>query len=53
MWICPYCGNKEGMIFEDEQMSGMLCLSPDCGRVDLRDPKELRIDDEYWAESDF
>lgn len=36
MWICPYCGGDEGQPFHDDQLSGVLCLAPDCGRFDAR-----------------
>lgn len=53
MWTCPYCGNQHGMIFEDSQMTGVLCLHPDCGRMDQQDYQEIRSNPELWAESDF
>lgn len=53
MWTCPYCGNKNGMIFEDQQMSGMLCLHPECGRVEELNRDALRADREEWADSDM
>ncbi|WCK56134.1 hypothetical protein PP175_09590 [Aneurinibacillus sp. Ricciae_BoGa-3] len=32
MWKCHYCGSEDGMPYKDRNLSGMLCLAPDCGR---------------------
>lgn len=32
MWTCSYCGKDQGMYYKDQQLEGMLCLEPDCGR---------------------
>ncbi|MGN7470162.1 hypothetical protein [Brevibacillus sp. SAFN-007a] len=32
MWVCPYCGGNHGLPFHDDQLTGVLCLSADCGR---------------------
>jgi len=48
MWTCPYCGGTAGQPFHDNQLNGMLCLDPDCGRF-VED--ESRPDD--WVDSDF
>lgn len=53
MWSCPHCGNQHGMMFEDQQMSGMLCMHPDCGRVDVLTAEEIRNNREQWADSDM
>jgi len=34
MWSCPHCGQQAGLPFQDDQLQGMLCLNPDCGRFD-------------------
>ncbi|WP_169729955.1 hypothetical protein [Thermicanus aegyptius] len=39
-WSCPYCGYQHGFYFEDDQLSGMVCLRPECGRFDPFDEKE-------------
>ncbi|MFY0542719.1 hypothetical protein [Brevibacillus sp. H7] len=50
MWTCPYCGGTLGQPFQDDQLRGMLCLQPDCGRfvetkMDLDDGKEWNTSD--------
>ncbi|MCF6093163.1 hypothetical protein L1765_04025 [Microaerobacter geothermalis] len=37
MWSCPFCGSHYGIPFEDQHLRGILCLHPDCGRVDVVD----------------
>ncbi len=32
MWTCRYCGSNQGMYYKDQQLEGMLCLAPECGR---------------------
>jgi len=34
VWTCPHCGGTRGFFFTDENLQGMLCLAPDCGRFD-------------------
>ncbi|NGQ94076.1 hypothetical protein G3578_02670 [Brevibacillus sp. SYP-B805] len=51
MWKCPFCGGSLGQPFQDSQLHGMLCLSPDCGRFDVHDAKEERFAD--WRETDL
>lgn len=49
MWSCPYCGNHTGMPFEDNQLKGMICLHPACGRFNSLQAS----DDENLEDSDF
>ncbi len=51
MWTCPYCGGKLGQPFEDSQLRGMLCLSPDCGRFDASEDGDERLDE--WDVADL
>jgi hypothetical protein len=37
MWSCPYCHSREGLFFRDENLLGVLCLAPDCGRFNELD----------------
>lgn len=37
MWSCPFCGNHNGIRFQDSNLKGMLCMHPDCGRFDELD----------------
>lgn len=30
--MCPFCGSEYGMPYKDNQLTGMLCLHPECGR---------------------
>lgn len=32
MWQCEYCYGRNGMVFKDNNLEGVLCLEPDCGR---------------------
>ncbi len=32
MWKCQFCGNSNGIPYKDQNLEGMLCLAPDCGR---------------------
>lgn len=51
MWMCPYCGSSKGQPFSDAQLSGMLCLNPDCGRFDSTlDAEQVNSD---WDDSDL
>ncbi len=53
MWSCPQCGNHNGMMIEDQQLSSMLCMHPDCGRVDPLDSEEVRASPDHWVDSDM
>ncbi len=51
MWTCPYCGGTVGQPFHDDQLQGMLCLQPDCGRFVETDP--AAGDGSEWDDSDL
>ncbi|GIO00662.1 hypothetical protein ABE137_08590 [Brevibacillus laterosporus] len=51
MWECPYCGFANGHVFLDNQLHGILCLNPDCGRFDSSDTSVEMLSD--WDTSDF
>jgi hypothetical protein len=51
MWTCPYCGGTLGQRFDDDQLHGVLCLQPDCGRFAVQDPSHE--DGNLWDDSDF
>jgi hypothetical protein len=53
MWTCPYCGHHHGMFFEDRQLTGVICLHPDCGRIDEIDREELKNSPELYTDSDM
>jgi hypothetical protein len=50
-WTCPYCGGTYGYPFQDNQLQGMLCLHPDCGRFVVSDPDHDDLSD--WDATDF
>ncbi|MBO8170947.1 MAG: hypothetical protein H0Z33_03540 [Bacillaceae bacterium] len=45
MWTCPYCGSSSGMMYEDRNLKGILCLHPDCGRFDQLDEQRLESEE--------
>lgn len=53
MWSCSYCGNHLGMVFEDNQLSGVICMHPDCGRFEVLDREEIRRNPHLIPDSDF
>lgn len=53
VWICPFCGNKDGMPYEDSQLTGILCLNPECGRFQPFSKEESVGVKGFHYESDF
>lgn len=43
MWKCKYCGGSSGMYYKDNQLEGMLCLEPECGRFNDKSITEDKI----------
>jgi len=44
MWQCKYCGSSKGMYYKDNQLEGMLCLDPNCGRFSEHEDNEELYD---------
>lgn len=42
LWTCQYCGSEYGMYYKDQQLEGMLCLDPNCGRFNDLNEKEKK-----------
>lgn len=52
-WTCPFCGSQFGYFFEDGKIAGMVCLNPDCGRIDPEKKSEEGGEEKRMVDTDL